>query len=573
MRLLRSGIVMWLGILFSANACGQVPDPLRLVPKEGDAVVKLENPRVLYDAIYGHEAFQDLLKIDAVAAFYDTSAVRRLNQLVVFFEKELGHDRLELLDKLSGGGAVLAARFEKKQVLLVVQAKDEELLKKFVALARKVLQQELARQDSADKLATTTYRDIETWQLGKNLYAARVGSALLFANQEAAFQEALDLHLNEAKDSLLNSPALAAVKKDLPKEPLIWGTLNLEKITKTQDVKNVLETLGIDPTTMVVMGGVVDVIKRSPYLSAGLAREGRDLRLSVVMPRGREGMAPLASMLLPQDKRGSLPMLQPPRVLSSTSYYLDLSKFWEDRHKILKLEQAKALDKFEADTGKYLKGIGLGTILQQAGKYQRVVITTPATSPYKVKPTLTAGSFGVILDMRDPEFAKSMGTILRGAALVGGFQYGVKMVEEKHAGQTLVTYYFPENGKFPGDDNNFRFNFSPCFTHVGNQFVIGSTLELGKDLVDCLLKESKEGTSSATQRTHVYGIGLAANLRIAEDLLVTQAILSQALPAAGAKKQYDDLIHLVERLGQVNFETSYGPHEFRFDAHWHYEKK
>ncbi len=573
MRLLRSGIVMLFGILLPANASGQVPDPLRLVPQEGDAVVKLENPRVLYDTVYGHEAFQDLLKIDAVAAFFDTTAVRRLNQLVAFFEKELGHDRLDLLNKLAGGGAVLAARFEKKQVLVVVQAKDEELLKKFVALARKVLQQELARQDGGDKLATATYRDIETWQLGKNVCAAQVGSALLFANQEAVLHQALDLNLNDGKDSLWNSPVLAAVKKDLPKEPLIWGTLNLEKITKIQDVKNTLDTLGIDPTTMVIVGGVVDVIKRSPYLAAGLAREGQDLRLSVVMPRGREGMAPLASMLLPKDKRGSLPMLQPPRVLSSTSYYLDLSKLWEDRHKIFKPEQAKALDKFEADTGKYLKGIGLGTILQQAGKYQRVVITTPATSPYKIKPTLTAGSFAVIMDMRDAVFAKSMGTILRGAALVGGFQYGVKMVEEKHAGQTLVTYYFPENGKFPGDDNDFRFNFSPCFTHVGNQFVISSTLELGKDLVDCLLKESQENPSAATQRTHVYGTGVAANLRIAEDLLVTQAILSQALPAAGAKKLYDDLIHLVERLGQVNFETNYGTHEFRFDIHWHYEKK
>ena len=59
----------------------------------------------------------------------------------------------------------------------------------------------------------------------------------------------------------------------------------------------------------------------------------------------------------------------------------------------------------------------------------------------------------------------------------------------------------------------------------------------------------------------------------AEDLLVSQAILSQALPAAGAKKQLDDLVALVQRLGEVRFETRYTPQEFRFDVRWLYEKK
>jgi hypothetical protein len=211
--------------------------------------------------------------------------------------------------------------------------------------------------------------------------------------------------------------------------------------------------------------------------------------------------------------------------------------------------------------------------LRQAGKYHRLVSTIPETFPYKIKPTVQTGAFGIVLDMRDPAFAKSMSTILRGVALVGGFQYGVKMVDEKHEGHTLVTYYFPENGKFDGDDNNIRFNFNPCFTQVGSQFIIASTLELGKDLVDCLIKETDKGYSPATQRTHVYGSGLAANLRAAEDLLVSQTILSQALPAADAKKQFEDLIRLVGRLGQINIETRYAPQAFRVDIRWQYDKK
>ena len=35
---------------------------------------------------------------------------------------------------------------------------------------------------------------------------------------------------------------------------------------------------------------------------------------------------------------------------------------------------------------------------------------------------------------------------------------------------------------------------------------------------------------------------------------MSQAILSQALPAAGAKKQFEDLVRLVERLGEIHLQ-------------------
>ncbi len=453
----------------------------------------------------------------------------------------------------------------------MVQAKDEDLLKRFIALARKIAVQELSRLDSKEQLEARPYRDLETFHFAKLFHLGRAGSALIFSNDEAVLNKALDRFLDGGKDNLAATPLIAEVKGRLPKDAMVWGMLNLEQAKKNPDVKNTLNTLGLDPVTMFTIGGVVDVIKRSPYVCAGLAREGKNLRLRVAMPRGREGMAPLASMFLPEDARGSLPMLHPPRVMSCTSYYLDLGTFWNNRHKILTKEQAKTIDAFEAQTSKYLKSIGLGNLLQQAGKYQRVVVAIPDKSPYKTKATLETGSFAVVLDMRDPSFAKSMSTVLRGAALIGSFKFGLKMVDEKYKDHTLVTYYFPENRPLEGDDNNIRYNFSPCFTQVGNQFVISSTLELGKDLVDCLAKESSD-VSPATQRTYVYGTGVAANLRTAEDLFVSKAILSQALPATDAKKQIDKLVKLVERLGELRFETRYGRDDFRFDVYWKYEK-
>ena len=251
---------------------------------------------------------------------------------------------------------------------------------------------------------------------------------------------------------------------------MVWGVLNLEQAKKNPDVKNTLNTLGLDPVTMFTVGGVVDVIKRSPYVCAGLAREGKNLRLRVAMPRGREGMAPLAAMFLPEDARGSLPMLQPPRVMSSTSYYLDLGTFWSNRHKILTKEQAKTIDAFEAQTSKYLKSVGLGTLLQQAGKYQRVVVAIPENRRTKPKPPLKPAPSRSSWTCAIPRFAKSMSTVLRGAALIGSFKFGLKMVDEKYKDHTLVTYYFPENRQVRRRRQQHPLQLQPMF-HPSRQSV------------------------------------------------------------------------------------------------------
>lgn len=548
-------------------------DPLRFVPAGVDLVVKLENPRQLYEAVVEHEVFQELLKFDAAQAVLDTTNFRRFLQLLGFFEKQLGFDRLDLLDRLTGGGVVVAARFsdKKARVLFVVQARDEKLLTRFVHLTRKVIDSELARQGSKDKVQVKAHRQVETLHFGPQLHVAQVGSALILASAEGALHRAIETSAGGPAGSLVEASLVGDAHKLLPDGLLLWGALNLEQVREIPDVKNALNSLGLDPITLFAVGGLVDVVKRAPFVCFGLARDGKNFHTRVAMPRGRDGMSPVAAIFLPPDERGSLPMLKPPRAQTCTSYYIDLARFWQERHKILTREQAEGLDKFEKETSKYLGKMSLGSVLQQTGKYHRIVTAQQGKSPYKKGPPQLGGAAALVLDMRDPAFAKSMGVLLRGAALAVTLKYGLKMVEEDHNGHTLVSYYFPENRKFDGDPDGFRFNFSPCFAHVGNQFVVSSTSELGRDLIDCLVKETAEGSSPASARTEAYAAGLADNLRSAEDFLVTQAILGQALPPGEARKQIERLIQLVSGLGTLQFETRYGKSDFRFDARWLYK--
>src|SRR4029079_11906539 len=103
-----------------------------------EAVIKLERPRARVETTLALPVVKQLQGFEAFQEFYDSTNARRFYQLVAYFEKEMGVKWPELLDRLAGGGAVLAARLGESNgpALLVVQSKDEALLAKFVQAVR-----------------------------------------------------------------------------------------------------------------------------------------------------------------------------------------------------------------------------------------------------------------------------------------------------------------------------------------------------------------------------------------------------------------------------------------------------
>src|SRR5262245_17394370 len=167
--------ITWLaGVLvcFSvAGARGETPrDPLRLVPEQADWMVKIERPRQLTETLLNLDLVKQLQQLEAFQEFYDSTNLRRFYQLVAYLEKELGSQWPDLLDRLAGGGIVVASVIgdNPAPALMVVQGKDEELLRKFVKTLQSLIEQELARQDAKDRLETGKYKEIDTFKVGND---------------------------------------------------------------------------------------------------------------------------------------------------------------------------------------------------------------------------------------------------------------------------------------------------------------------------------------------------------------------------------------------------------------------
>jgi hypothetical protein len=547
--------------------------PLRLIPAEADLVLQVDSPRRAAEAVVNLDSLKQLQAFPAFKELLDNTQARRGQQLLAYFEKELGAKWPELLDRLAGGGIAVGSKFggDPAPVLAVVQGKDEELLKKFVAAALLVAEGELARQEVKARPAKAAYRGIETVHIGKDFHLARAGTALLVSNNQTALKRGLDLHLGLEKNGLASAPSVAEAARLLPKAPLARLWINMKAAHDSPQGKALYKSPRDDFNLTILVGSVLDVLGRSPFVAAGVYAKEDGFLLTVRMPRGRDGMGNDRLLHLPPEGRpGTRPLLGPKDVLYSQSFYLDLANFWKERDKLFPKQVAEGLSKFDKTSGRFLAGAKLGKLLSQTAGYHRVVAVNQdqAKAGYARKPKQAIPAFAFIPELREPEkFARSMDTILRGAALLATTQVKLKLTEEKHKGVDIVGYRFDEKAPLKSDVNDIRFAFSPCFARVGNQFIFCSTIELCRELVELLQEEQKSPPKGhpATSRIRLYGAGAAQALKDAEDQLITQVILDQAVPPGEARAQVRAFIDFVRQQGTLRLEATYRDKDFRYE--------
>lgn len=545
---------------------------LRLIPDEADLLFEIKSPRKIHDLILQLDLVKELRKFSATREFFEGTQARRFFQLLAYYEKELGASYPNLLERLTQGGIALGVKLgpEPAPLLLAIQGKDEKLTASISKIALKVIEQELQRQESKETLAKTTYQGVEVAHVGKDFFMASPGSVILISNRDKPLQMGIDLYQGKSKKNLAQSASVAAAYQLLPQDALAAFWLNMETVRKAPGAADVYKTPR-DPAATIAFGNYIDVLGRTPFLCGGFGATPDGFLTTIRMPRGRDGMGPELGLHMPRDPKqpGSKPLLEPRGVLYSDSNYLDFARIWEDRAKLFGKDAVKAMEEFDKNSGRipFVK-IQLSKLLTEAGAYHRFVAVNQPKAAYAKQPKTALPSFAFVMETRDQAFAKSIDPVLRGVALFTGNQAGLKLVEQTYKDCSLVGYRFPEDKPLKVDINDIRFNFSPCYFAVGNQFVICSTIELGKELIDILQKEAKAESKSAaaTSRTRLYASGLAEVLQLFQDQLITQAILDRAVPAKEAREEVKAFVELLQRQGSVGYEVTFTEKEFRFDV-------
>jgi len=551
-------------------------DPLRFFPESADAVIKVEKPRALVEAIVHHDLAKDAQNLQVVKDFLDGADARRFFQLLAYFERELGAQWPELIDKLAGDGIAVGLKYgQPPATALVLQGTDEATVARFFDMTLTMIDEEVARQGGKEKPKRKSYQGIDCVQLDKELLAARVGDALLLANKNESLKAVIDQHVANMKDPKARNMATAQGPKDarklLPPDPAAWAWVNLKPVKELPQAKDLFTTPRNDIVQTVLFADILDVARRSDFVAGGLYHEHGNFRLTVKLPAGREGMAEDVELHLPRDPKvlGTLPLLEPKGALFSYSFYLDLDTLYRKRDAIMPAKVAKDFAEGEKQVSRFLLGTTLPKYFSQAGVHYRIVAVQPEkVDAYKTEPSQRFPAFAIVVSMRDPDFAKTTTALIRAGALAVGTQASLKPWEEEIAGVRAFGYSFPDDGKFPDDPLKVRFNYQPTFGAVRDQYVLASNKGLFRELVRVIETEDRSQPARPNMRIRLHASALGDYANLSPEQALASTIITQGLTVEEARKQTDALFAYLRKLGTVNLQFDFADREFTFDVDW-----
>jgi hypothetical protein len=567
--------------MFAASARAAPPHPLRLVPEQANLVLQIEQPRKLVETLTQMPAVREARTLPFVREQLESPAFQRFLNLVAYYENDLGMPWPKLLDKVAGGGITLAVKAgdDNSPLFAVVHGVDENLSRRFLQLAVNVLEQELAREESKDQLKMARYKNIDSWTVGDSFFLTQLGPDLVFTNKKEALQAAIDRHVDPSMKSLAKVAGPNDARRAVPENSLAWLWFDLDVARNAPNAKDMFAQPSDNVVQTVAIGGWLDVIRRSPFLAAALYQDHKAIRVTVRFPGGGlDGSPPqLALHRPPQDQTSAPPLLEPKGVMLSQCFWFDFKALWEQKGKLFNEKIAKEFEDGVKKASPFLPGTTLDKLFVQSGPYHRIVVAhQDAERGYKIKPAQTLPAAAYVGSMRDKQFGKSIEGVVRGVALLAGAQARLKLVEETHSGVKIIGYRFPEDGKLPNDPDNLRFNFSPCFAVVGNQWLIASTREFCHDLIGILQQEQERPAhpiAASPLRLRLYSSGGVELLKMFHDQVLGQIVLDQAVKPAEGKKQLEQIMAWLGRLGTIDAHSEYRPKEYRFDLEWNTGEK
>jgi hypothetical protein len=244
--------------------------------------------------------------------------------------------------------------------------------------------------------------------------------------------------------------------------------------------------------------------------------------------------------------------------------------FWNLRDKLFIPTVVKEFDEGDKKTGAFLLGTRISSLLNLTGDRQRVVVSQTYATGYETKPPNRIPGFAWVVELSEPEkFQKAAEPPLRALGFLGSFGADMTLMEETHKGVKIVGYRFKENAKNKAINDGIVFNFTPCFFRIGNQFVLCSTLDLGRELAEMLEFESRAGPTphvkQAVSHSQFYWKGLALYFDLIRDQLVAQSILAEGNSPEKAKEQVNLALQLLDKLGSIEATEKFEKTRFSYD--------
>ncbi|MBL7188154.1 MAG: hypothetical protein ISS70_17665 [Phycisphaerae bacterium] len=570
-------LVLAFFVLQSVAAGQTMPAATQWIP--GDAVISLElaQPKVLLDLLAGKKASAF---VKALPAYQEQASKPQFQQFLAilgYMESELGTDWRRALARLTGGGITLAICPE-ETVILIVDAEDEQLLKRFGEMLLEMARSEAEKKGQPGRVASTQYRDVTAWTFdGKEAHAI-IGKRLVMASRPEGLKAVLELRAETWGDNLASKKDYRAAKRQLSRggdNAVATVFADLKLLMQAPNIAGLLKQQGENPLAALAFAGIVEAMRDSNWLGLGLAIEDQTLICRASVDGETVARTSPASFALPKEPgEGALPNLIVPRRIAAFTLYRDLHQFYAAKDDLFP-ERTSGLIFFENMMGIFFSGRDLtNEVLAQTRPEIRFVVAEQQFDPAIGTPIVKLPAFAMILRLRDEEqfdevfeeaWQKAIGLVnfTRGQQAMPGLIIDRPI----HNDTKLTVAYFSTAEIEDKTELAQRFNIRPSLVMPGDYLVLSSTDSLARDIIDALGREI-ERTVKPLAQTHslleLEGVQLASILQANRQTLVRGDMVKKGSTQEEAEAGIDLLITLAKLLESLKL--SIGMHEGTTEA-------
>ena len=490
-----------------------------------------------------------------VQAFYASPQGRKVDAGRKLIENHLGMD-LWTLAKTALGGQVAIALYphdgrKEPDAVIAVQVTDVKVLDRIrerVAPTLAFIEEQISQ--------TTGPGNVPVRSIDGKVFIAERDNWIVAASTSDLMTRTLALRAGaDGAKSLADDAPYIAMTKQLGSQHLVRSYVNLELVAKSMGGRIGPEKLD-NPAASLLFGGLYELANHSPFFGSTIDLDSQRFVFTHSVAGKPESIGDkYASLFAAADKpdAGALPNV--PGLIGGLILHRDFAGWYKRREELLDAKVLPEFDKFESGLANVLPGKDYGTdILPSLGRNLTLVAAPQDYSHLNGKPGLQLPGFALVWDLAKPEEAEqTLNLLFQTVATISNLnaaQQGRQPWVLSSESYKDVQIQFGKYGQKPkGDRLPIVYNFMPAAARVRDKFVMASSVDLCKRLVDVYLAPTTTtATAKPTRNDFLFeltGESLANVLEANRSLIEARSVAQEGKTSDQAQTDVTTLLQLV----------------------------
>jgi hypothetical protein len=548
-----------------------------VVPDGAAAFVEVSGLGKVITSVKDSQALEWALDSEEYKAWEKTPDAKKVNAVRATAQLMLGTSLWDAAAELLGGRLAVSLYLDpespgKPAAVVILRPSETKMISRVNEALRPLLD---ASSETVDTAALCP--GSSTWLTKEKAYVTLHAGWMLASQRRDLLEQSLAL-LGGAKEK----PALAAQKSFAEMNTrlgaahhlLAWA--NAPLLRKVMGPRYGLPEKAENGGASLLLGGLMELAVHSEFAAAALDFHEREVQLRVAAGGDPGALPEPAALWFTQHpQNGVIALPKTNGALAGITMHRKFGEWYRLRDRLLAEHLLPAFDKFETDIGNLLPRKDFGEdVLPLIGDNFTLLAALQGYDHLGGQPGIKLPAFALIVDLPKPaEGADTFSLFFQTLAAILNLQAGQEgrqpsVLDSEFYKETKITFSRMLE-KPEGDHLPIAYNFQPAGACVGRKYIIATSVQFCRDLVDHFKKPESMTWQNHNSEFVLDGAALSKLAEMNEGFLRSQEIQKGTSPEA-AGKRIALLITALKHLNALRYhsETERGMFQMTLGLSW-----